>query len=86
MYLYVLVSSDAGVCYDESEYCLQFANDGKCINSALHKFANFCKKACGLCGALSEYYTTECAKKISPNLKRCNFLNYECRNILLTQH
>ena len=38
------------MCYDESEFCLQFASDGKCINSALHKIANFCKKACGLCG------------------------------------
>jgi len=45
--------SDAGVCYDESEFCLQFANNGRCVNSALHKIANFCKKACGLCGRLS---------------------------------
>jgi len=48
-----LLATDAGVCYDESERCIKFANDGKCINSALHKFANFCKKACGLCGLSS---------------------------------
>jgi len=45
-----MLAADAGVCYDESERCPQFASDGKCINSALHKFANYCKKACGLCG------------------------------------
>jgi len=31
-------------------------------------------------------HSTECAKKFCPNLKRYNFLNYDCRNILLTQH
>jgi len=55
----IVMWSDAGVCYDESESCLQFAKDGKCINLALHKFANFCKKACGLCGAL---YTATSAR------------------------
>jgi len=48
--MYYAMSLDAGVCYDESELCVKKANAGKCINSALHEVANFCKKACGLCG------------------------------------
>ena len=42
--------SDPGVCYDESETCAQFAQEGKCTNSAKHEFANYCKKSCDQCG------------------------------------
>ena len=49
------IFSDPGICYDESEYCPEFAREGKCINSALHKYANFCKKSCGLCGKKNIY-------------------------------
>ena len=47
-----MLSADNGACYDESEMCAQFARQGRCTNSALYKYANHCKKSCGLCGKL----------------------------------
>ena len=41
---------EPGVCFDESGECQEFARQGKCTNSALHKFANYCKLSCSLCG------------------------------------
>lgn len=38
------------MCFDESEKCRDFAQQGKCTNSALHEYANFCRRSCGLCG------------------------------------
>ena len=46
----VMLFADNGACYDESEKCAQFARQGRCTNSALYKYANHCKKSCGLCG------------------------------------
>lgn len=41
--------SEPGICYDESDLCVEHAKEGKCTNSALHEYANFCKRSCGLC-------------------------------------
>ena len=45
-----MLISEPGVCFDESEKCREFAQQGKCTNSALHEYANFCRRSCGLCG------------------------------------
>ena len=45
---------EPGVCFDESEKCQEFSKEGKCTNTALHKYANFCKKSCGLCGKFKQ--------------------------------
>ena len=42
--------SAPGVCYDEGDECRHYAREGKCTNSALHQYANFCMMSCGLCG------------------------------------
>ncbi|ELU08949.1 hypothetical protein CAPTEDRAFT_207027 [Capitella teleta] len=44
-----LLRSEPGVCYDASRKCRQLMAEGKCTNSGLHQYANFCKKSCGLC-------------------------------------
>ena len=46
-----LTFSDAGICYDESEKCIQYAREGKCStgHSLLHEDANHCKRSCGMC-------------------------------------
>ena len=49
---YFCLLTDSSLCYDESEKCKQFAKEGKCTSAALHKYANYCKKSCGLCGKL----------------------------------
>jgi len=51
-----MLSADNGACYDESEMCAQFARQGRCTNSALYKYANHCKKSCGLCGKLRDLH------------------------------
>jgi hypothetical protein len=38
------------MCYDEAETCALFARQGKCVNSGMHRYANYCRKSCGLCG------------------------------------
>ena len=40
---------EPGICYDESDACAEHAQRGKCTNSALHEYANYCKLSCGLC-------------------------------------
>ncbi|KAK2170440.1 hypothetical protein LSH36_3g31031 [Paralvinella palmiformis] len=44
-----MLRSEPGICYDESSLCPQYAQQGKCTNSALHHYGNYCKKSCGLC-------------------------------------
>lgn len=45
--------SEGGLCYDETDSCKGFAEEGKCTQNALHQYANFCKRSCGLCSKSS---------------------------------
>ena len=40
---------EPGICYDDSIHCREYAADGKCAIDVLHRYANFCKRSCGLC-------------------------------------
>ena len=46
---FIFIPLNLGYFYDESEVCVEHAQQGKCTNSALHQYANFCKCSCGLC-------------------------------------
>ncbi|ELT93350.1 hypothetical protein CAPTEDRAFT_212893 [Capitella teleta] len=44
-----LSTSESGLCYDVADKCALYARQGKCVNSDLHRYANYCRKSCGLC-------------------------------------
>ncbi|KAK2175588.1 hypothetical protein NP493_724g01016 [Ridgeia piscesae] len=44
--------TEPGICYDDSIHCQELAADGKCAIHALYRYANFCKRSCGLCNLL----------------------------------
>ena len=54
----VAVSTEPGLCYDDSHHCQEYARDGRCTNSALYRYANYCKRSCGLCSESDNTTTT----------------------------
>ena len=48
----MLLLTEKGTCYDETDKCRQFAADGRCYSrdEPDRHYSNYCLRSCGMCG------------------------------------
>ena len=71
---------EPGTCYDDSDACEKIAQEGKCTNSALHQYANYCKRSCGICskfGFKHQLFLLQCVQLFTAGYM-LNLGNHQC--------